>query len=106
MPRRETEPNSPGRTDVGNTAWRQLNRRRDHRWARARFSGYVDRELRPREQRRLAAHEEICPDCARLIATLQALLILLPSLRLPPHATRPIAERTAECVRAHIGEWS
>jgi anti-sigma factor RsiW len=88
------------------TTWRRLNRRRDHRWAQRRISDYVDGALPPAEQWRLAQHEELCPDCARLIRTLQVLLAILPSLRLPPSNAFEIAERTAERVRARIGEWN
>jgi anti-sigma factor RsiW len=92
--------------DMGATTWRQLNRRRDHRWARSRISEYVDGELAASEERRLAQHEELCSECARLIRELQILLAILPSLSLPPAASFEIAERTAERVRAQIGEWS
>ena len=88
------------------TTWRRLNADRDHRWAQPRTSDYVDGELTSRQQRRLADHEELCPDCARLIATLEALLTVLPALRLPPDAAFAIAERTAERVGAQIEEWS
>jgi anti-sigma factor RsiW len=87
-------------------AWRRLNHRRDHRWARSRFSDYVEGGLPRAQERRLAAHEQLCPECAHLIATLRALLVALPSLRLPPQATVGIAERTAERVRAQIEEWA
>lgn len=87
-------------------AWRRLNSRRDHRWAQPRLSEYVDGELPPRERRRLAAHEGQCPECARLIATLEALLILLTSLRAAPGSALAVTERTLETVRARIEEWS
>jgi anti-sigma factor RsiW len=91
---------------VGTTTWRRLNRRRDHRWARRRISDYLDGDLPRRQRDRLAHHEELCPDCARLIATLDVLLTILPSLRLPPAASFEVAERTAERVRAQIAEWT
>lgn len=91
---------------MARATWRRLNSERDHRWARPRLSAYVEHELPTRQQRRLAAHEELCPDCARMIATLNALLRLLPSLSLPPNAALGIAEETAERVRARIEEWS
>jgi len=69
------------------------------------MSAYIDGELPGRQERRLAAHEEICPECAQLIRTLQALVAALPALRLPPEASFAIAERTAEQVRARIAEW-
>jgi anti-sigma factor RsiW len=65
------------------------------------MSAYIDGELAARQERRLAAHEEICPDCAQLIRTLQALVTALPALRLPPEASFA----TAEQVRARIAEW-
>jgi anti-sigma factor RsiW len=71
-----------------------------------RISDYVDGELPVREERRLGRHEELCPDCARLISSLHVLLAVLPSLRLPPAASFEIAERTAARVRARIGEWN
>lgn len=86
-------------------AWRRLNAKRDHRWAQARLSDYVDGDLPPRTHARLAGHEENCPDCARLIATLHALLVLLGSLRLPPETAVAVAERTAGRVRASLEEW-
>jgi anti-sigma factor RsiW len=70
------------------------------------MSDYVEGELSPRQERRLAGHERLCPECARLIATLEALLMILPSLRLSPQAGFAIAERTAARVRAQIEEWS
>jgi anti-sigma factor RsiW len=71
-----------------------------------RVSDYLEGELRAAEQRRLAQHEELCPECARLIRTLGILIAILPSLRLPPAVSSEIAERTAQRVRAQIEEWS
>ena len=88
------------------TTWRRLNTRRDHRWSQPRFSAYLDGELPARQERRVADHAQLCPECARLVATLQILLAILPSLRLPPAAALAIAERTAERVGAQIEEWS
>jgi anti-sigma factor RsiW len=70
------------------------------------MSDYVEGELPARQERRLAGHERLCPECARLIATFEALLVVLPSIRLPPQAGFAIAERTAARVRAQIEEWS
>lgn len=82
-----------------------MNASRDHRWAQPRLSAYIDGELSVRHERRLAAHEEACPECADLIRALQALLLALPALRLPPETGFAVAERTAEQVRARIAEW-
>ncbi len=87
------------------TKWRRINEGRDHRWAQPRLSAYMDGELPGRQERRLAAHEQTCPECAQMIRTLQALLMALPALRTPPEVGFAIAERTAERVRARIAEW-
>jgi anti-sigma factor RsiW len=91
---------------MATSTWRRINARRDHRWAHSRLSSYIDGELPERQSRRLAAHEEICPECAELIRALEALLLSLASLRLPPEAGLAVAERTAERVRARVEEWS
>lgn len=88
------------------TTWRRINAGRDHRWAQSRISEYVDGELSERRRRRLAGHREVCPDCERMVVTLEALLGMLPGLRLPPDAAFAIAERTAERVAARLGEWT
>ncbi len=103
---RETDSASGGPRYVTATTWRRLNRRRDHRWAAPRFSDYLDGELGGDEERRLAQHEELCHECARLMRTLRVLLAILPSLRVPPPATLDVAERRGERVRALIEEWS
>lgn len=87
------------------TGWRRLSAARDHRWAQGRLSAYIDGELTARQERRLRAHEEACPECAELIRALQAILAALPALRLGPEDGLAIAERTAEQVRARLGEW-
>lgn len=87
------------------TTWRRLSLDRDHRWVQPRVSDYVDGELPPRHERRLAAHAELCPDCARMIATLGALVTALPALRLSPGASFAIAQRSADYVLAQIEEW-
>jgi anti-sigma factor RsiW len=86
--------------------WRQINARRDHRWAHSKLSAYIDGELPERQHRRLAAHEELCAECAELIRALEVMLSWLPSLRLSPEAGLAIVERTAEQVRAQVEEWS
>ena len=88
------------------STWRRANARRDHRWAHSRLSAYIDGELPARQHRRLAGHEEICPECAELIRALEVMLSWLPALRLPPEAGLAITERTAEHVRARVEEWS
>jgi len=88
------------------TAWRSLNASRDHRWAQSRISPYLDSELSARAERRLLAHQELCPECDELIRALAGLLAVLPMLKLPPEDSLAIAERSAEHVRARIAEWA
>ena len=88
------------------TAWRRINVRRDHRWAAPHLSEYLEGDLPSRQLRRLEAHEELCPDCARLLDTLRALLLILPTLRLPPEVALQVANVTTERVRARIEEWA
>jgi anti-sigma factor RsiW len=95
-----------GQNSVAASTWRRINARRDHLWAHSRLSAYIDGELPERHHRRLAAHEEVCSECAELIRALAVMLSWLPSLRLPPEAGFAIAERTAEQVRARLEEWS
>ncbi len=102
----ETYPPPSGPTDMTASAWRRLNRNRDHRWAQARISDYLEGGLPARQHRRLADHEDLCPECERLIRTLEVLLAVLPSLRLPATTALAVGERTAERVRAQIEEWS
>jgi hypothetical protein len=70
------------------------------------MSDYVEGELPDRQERRVAQHQAVCPECDRLIRTLHSLLLLLPALRLPPQSAIAIAEHTTERVRAQIEEWS
>lgn len=65
------------------------------------MSDYVDGELRPRQQRRLAAHEEICPDCHRVLRTLRGMLERLRGL---PAPDPPAGGRIANRVVSEIGE--
>lgn len=85
--------------------WRRLNTPRDHRWVRARASDYLAGELGQRQERRLTAHSELCPECAHMLRTLEALIAALPALRMAPETTFAIAERTADEVRARLAEW-
>lgn len=87
---------------MATTLWRRMNARRDHRWAKSRFSEYVDGDLPERQRRRLAAHEEICPDCGRVARTLRRMLALLPGLH--PTTSSQLAERTSEAVAQRLDE--
>ncbi len=57
---------------------------REHRWTHARLSQYLDDELSPSERRRLEQHTGICPQCKRVLATLQRTLQALTALRHEP----------------------
>jgi anti-sigma factor RsiW len=53
---------------------RLLQRRRfmrEHDWAHARLSEYVDEELSTEERQRLEEHVSMCPQCRRVLATLR-----------------------------------
>jgi anti-sigma factor RsiW len=68
---------------------RFLERRRflrDHRFAHARLSDYIEQELPPSEHRRVEEHVGICPQCRRVLATLKRTLRDLRSL---PAESRP-----------------
>lgn len=54
--------------------WRKITARRDHHWLAGNFSDYVDGELDDAAARRAREHAQICPECTRVICTLQALL--------------------------------
>ena len=53
---------------------RHMRDRRDHRWSQRHMSDYIDGELAPRQQRRLEAHAQLCPDCGRLRRSLTILV--------------------------------
>lgn len=44
---------------------------RDHHFAQARMSQYVDEELPPGERRRVEEHVGVCPQCRHVLATLK-----------------------------------
>lgn len=81
--------------------WRKISFHRDHRWAGPRLSRYVDGELAPRQRRRLAEHEGLCPECRRAIRHLRRLVATLPGLRERERAPS-VADRTAHAVRERI----
>lgn len=81
--------------------WRKISFHRDHHWAGPRLSRYVDGDLPPRQQRRLAEHEGLCPECRRAIRALRRLVGTLPSLRARGEDSE-VAERTARAVRERI----
>ena len=47
---------------------------RDHRWAPARMSDYLDGELQPGARVRLERHAHECHECQRVLAGLRALV--------------------------------
>ena len=65
------------------------------------LSGYVEPGLPKRQHRRLAAHEELCPDCNRVVRTLRRMLSVLSTMR--SSALQPeLAERTSREVMQAI----
>lgn len=87
------------------TAWRNINRTRDHRWAQPRMSAYIDGELSVRQERRLVQHQGLCPECRRMARTLRVLLEILAELRKLPQGQASAAKRATERVEVRIGEW-
>jgi hypothetical protein len=69
----------------------ELRKRREHRWAHARISDYIDGDLTPARRLRLRRHAAECEDCGPL---LRALTVLVPELRRlhrsPPRSVAPI----------------
>jgi anti-sigma factor RsiW len=51
--------------------------RRDHQWAPAHMSEYVDGELAPAGRARMERHTRDCPECERVLAGLRALVTRL-----------------------------
>ncbi len=51
--------------------------RRDHGWAAARMSEYVDGELPPAGRARMERHTRDCPECDRVLAGLRVLVTQL-----------------------------
>ena len=80
------------------TTWRKANLSRDHRWAQSRLSAYLDGELPARRRRRLAAHEDLCPECRRVLRTLRRLVETLGAIgaaKAPPQLAESAVEAIA-----------
>ena len=54
---------------------------REHRWTQARFSDYLDGDLRRRERQRVERHLHWCPECRRVLESLRRTLKGLMDLR-------------------------
>ena len=76
--------------------------RRDHGWAPGRMSEYLDGELAPPGRARLERHMHDCPECARLLTGLRAVVQGLG--RLPAPAAGHGATHIAAAVRGRLGE--
>jgi anti-sigma factor RsiW len=74
---------------------------RDHRWAPARMSAYVDGELAPSGRSRMERHARDCPECERVLAGLAAVVRGLGRLSAPAGAD---AARIAALVRGRLDE--
>ena len=57
---------------------------REHRWTRARFSDYLDGDLRERQRQRVEQHLYWCPECRRALESLRRTLKGLMGLRTTP----------------------
>jgi anti-sigma factor RsiW len=78
--------------------------RRDHRWAPARMSDYIDGELAANARARMEHHLTECEECRRLLAGLRRTLDVLGRLA-APHSGAGAAEIAAS-VRVRIRELS
>ena len=59
-------------------------RMRAHSWSQARFSDYLDGDLRSTESERVEEHVHRCPECPRLLESLRRTLRGLVDLRIAP----------------------
>ena len=80
----------------------RLRFRRDHRWSLAHMSEEVDGDLGEREHARLHGHVDECPDCERVLATLQQLVGQLRDLR--GRERRSVADSVLEQVKRELGD--
>ena len=76
--------------------------RRDHRWAPAQMSDYLDEELSPSGRIRVERHVKECEECRRLLAGLSGMLTAL--RRLPAPGGGPDAAQIAVAVRTRLTE--
>ena len=60
-----------------------LRFRRDHRWAPARMSGYLDAELAAHRRARMERHLAACAECRRLLRGLRQVTDALHRLPFP-----------------------
>jgi anti-sigma factor RsiW len=74
--------------------------RRDHGWALARMSEYLDEELADGRRVRLERHMGDCPECEQLLAELRAVVYGLSRLSAPTGD----APRIAAAVRGRLDE--
>lgn len=75
---------------------------RDHRWAPARMSGYLDGDLTVRARARMEHHLGECEDCRRLLAGLRAVVDGLRRLPAPSGGADALA--IARSVRVRLSE--
>jgi anti-sigma factor RsiW len=76
--------------------------RRDHGWAPAHMSEYVDGELAPAELVRMDRHTRECPECDRLLAGLRAVVERLGRLGAPSGGIDAV--QVAAAVQGRLGE--
>jgi len=74
--------------------WRFM---REHRWTGNRLSDYLEDELSELERLRLERHTGLCPQCRRVLATLQRTVRELAGLRDEP--TPGVAEGAIDRLR-------
>ena len=79
--------------------WRMVRFMREHRFAQARMSEYLDDELSEPEHRRVHDHVSICPKCRRLLEELRRTVAALGRVR-GDQPSASIAEGVIERLRA------
>lgn len=71
---------------------------REHRFAHAHLSDYLDEELSPRRVARVEQHVGVCPQCRQVVATLRRTLAGLRSLA--PASDPGVADGVIERLRS------
>ena len=69
----------------------------DHRFTKARASGYLDGDLDQRDRDRIDRHTSVCPQCRALLASLRRVIEELSGLSSAPRAR--VAEGILERLR-------
>lgn len=80
----------------------QVRFRRDHRWAPAHMSAYLDNELLSRAKARMERHTAECPECRGVLHSLRRMLGVLE--RAPQPSPGADTSAIAAAVRQRLHE--